>query len=63
MAALAYKMRRTGGKVEVFHKSYGWVEALKIKTDIVKIKRYDAREGGFIVHNETHENFRLTGGA
>ena len=63
MALMAYKMRRTGGKVEVYHRTHGWVEALSIKPDTVKIKRYDARDGGFVVHNESHENFRLTGEA
>tara|TARA_R110001583_G_scaffold10423_7_gene48265 strand:- start:7528 stop:7719 length:192 start_codon:yes stop_codon:yes gene_type:complete len=63
MALMAYKMRRLGGKVEVYHLAHGWVEALSIKPDTVKIKRYDAQDGGFVTHNESHENFKLTGGA
>ena len=55
-------MRRTGGIVEVYHFAHGWVEALSIKTDTVKIKRYDARDG-WLIYNESHESFKLTGGA
>ncbi len=62
MATMAYKMRRTGGIVEVYHFAHGWVEALSIKTDTVKIKRYDARDG-WLIYNESHESFKLTGGA
>ena len=63
MALMAYKMRRSRGKVEVFHIVHGWVEALSINPDVVKIKRYDANDGGFVVHNESHDKFRLTGEA
>jgi len=62
MALMAYQMRRVGGKVEVYHVAHGWVEALSIKPDTVKIKRYDAQDGGFVIHNESHDKFRLTGG-
>lgn len=62
MALMAYQMRRVGGKVEVYHCTHGWVEALSIKPDTVKIKRYDAQDGGFVIHNESHDKFRLTGG-
>jgi|TARA_R100000353_G_scaffold13743_1_gene13822 hypothetical protein len=63
MLSMAYKMRRHNGKLEVYHRRHGWVEALNIKADEVKIRRYDARDGGFITYNEPHENFRLTGEA
>jgi len=62
MALMAYQMRRVGGKVEVYHLAHGWVEALSIKPDTVKIKRYDARDG-WLIYNESHESFKLTGGA
>tara|TARA_R110000765_G_scaffold195801_2_gene301262 strand:- start:274 stop:465 length:192 start_codon:yes stop_codon:yes gene_type:complete len=63
MPIMAYKMRRTGGKLEVYHAAHGWVEAVKIRPDTVKIKRYCAQDGGFITHNEPHDKFKLTGEA
>tara|TARA_R110000744_G_scaffold287533_1_gene398658 strand:- start:36 stop:227 length:192 start_codon:yes stop_codon:yes gene_type:complete len=61
MNLMAYKMRRLGGRVEVYHLAHGWVEAVNIRPDTVKIKRYCAQDGGFVTHNESHENFKLTG--
>ena len=63
MILMAYKTRKLNDKFEIYHREHGWVEALSIKPEVVKIKRYDAQDGGFVVHTEPHDNFRLTGEA
>lgn len=63
MISMGFKMRRHLGKLEIYHLNHGWVEVLKVRADAVKIKRYDAEDGGFIAYNESHEHFKLTGEA
>ena len=55
----AYKTRKIGGKFEIDHVVYGWVELLKIKSGMVTIRRYSA-EHGVIRHNEPVSAFRLS---
>ena len=63
MLSMAYKMRRHNGRLEIYHLRHGWVEAVTIKSDSVKIRRYDAADGGWITYVEGHQNFKLSGQA
>ena len=54
----AYKTRKIGGKFEIDHVVYGWVELLKIKSGMVTIRRFSS-EHGLIKHNEPVSAFRL----
>lgn len=58
MLTKAYKTRRVGGKFEILHVIYGWVEFLKIKSGMVTIRRYSA-QNGVIKHNEPVSSFEL----